>query len=201
MAKVDALWLDREVLTLEGRPVNVEWCDGEALWAASYRGQDPARQLIYRSTRQLLHYDLARRLPPQLGLQPGDAPLVAAPEGWWCFHCLGDLYGRAALDLLRYRRPAHKTVQPGLCLHLIGEAQALPSWNESQVIRYLEDNYRRYETLLDVGPFHHLLPVKLRRRAVVEQFDVARFLAAVTALRPIVAPEELGEELLQLLKI
>jgi ATP-dependent Lhr-like helicase len=201
VAKVDALWLDREVLTLEGRPVNVEWCDGEALWVSSYRGRDPARQLIYRSTRQLLHYDLARRLPSQLGLQPGDAPLVAAPEGWWWFHCLGDLFGRAALDLLRYRLPARETAQPGLCLHLIGEAQALPNWSESQVIRYLEDNYRRYETLLDGGPFQHLLPVKLRRRTVVEQFDAARFLVAVTALRPIVAREELGEELLQLLKI
>jgi hypothetical protein len=32
MATVDPLWLDREVLTLEGRPLDVGWFDGEALW-------------------------------------------------------------------------------------------------------------------------------------------------------------------------
>jgi hypothetical protein len=41
------------------------------------------------------------------------------------------------------------------------------------------------ERLLDLGPFHHLLSPVQRRRAVVEQFNISQFLAAVTNLRPL----------------
>ncbi|HWQ12047.1 MAG TPA: hypothetical protein VNL77_04570, partial [Roseiflexaceae bacterium] len=70
-----------------------------------------------------------------------------------------------------------------------------PAWSEPQVARYLHDTYRQYEPLLALGPFQHLLPPALRRRAVVEQFDVPRFLAAVAELRPAAAPEELAQPL------
>ena len=156
-------------------------------------------------------------LPVQLSLAAGAAPFIAArpPDeagdrhdvrerlasgrGWWWFHWLGDLYGRAVLDLLRYRLAATETTQPGLCVHLPCEPQALPSWTEAQVVRYLEDTYRELETLLDLGPFHRLLPVHLRRRAVVEQFNVPRFLEAIAALRPSVAPDALTDDLADLL--
>ena len=199
VARVDAAWLDRPLLTLEGRPVNVEWCDGEVMLVASYQGQDMADRLVYRSARQLLSYELARLLPAQLGLPPGAAPFVVAPEGWWWFHWLGDLYGRAALDLLRYRVPATETEQIGLYLLLSGEPQAPPAWTQAQVVRYLEDNYRKLEPLLALGPFQQLLPLALRRRAVVEQFDVVRFLEAVADLRPLAAPESLAEPLIELI--
>jgi hypothetical protein len=146
-----------------------------------------------------LSYDLVRRLPAQLGLPPDAAPFVGAPEGWYWFHWLGDLYGQAMLDLLRYRVPAEESVQPGLCVRLADEPQPPPAWTEEQVIRYLEDNYRRFESLLALGPFQTLLPLKLRRRAIVEQFDVPRFLGAVSALRPLVAPESQAEDLAALL--
>lgn len=199
IARVDAQLLDRPVLTVEGRPVNVDWWDGEALWVTSYRGEDVARQLTYRSARQLLSYELARLLPAQLGLSTGDAPYLLTPEGWYWFHWLGDLYGRALLDLLRYHVSAKETANAGLCLELPDEPRAVPALTEAQVTKYLEDNYRRLEPLLPLGPFHHLVPPELRRRAVVEQFDVARFLAAVTALRPLRAPETLAADLLQLM--
>jgi ATP-dependent Lhr-like helicase len=201
IARVDALWLSREALTLEGRPVNVEWCDGEALWVAAYRDDDMGRRdpAFFRSARQLLSYDLARLLPIQLGLPPDVAPLVGTPEGWYWFHWLGDLYGQAALDLLRYRSLAQESAQPGLCVRLDDEPQAPPAWTEEQVIRYLEDNYRRFESLLALGPFQALLPLKLRRRAIVEQFAVSRFLDAVAALRPTVAQESQAEDLMALL--
>jgi ATP-dependent helicase Lhr and Lhr-like helicase len=201
VARVDALWLSREALTLEGRPVNVEWCDGEALWVAAYhdRGGEAPGSSIYRSARQLLSYDLARLLPAQLGLPLDAAPFVGTPEGWYWFHWLGDLYGQAALDLLRYRAPAEESARPGLCLRLADEPQSPPAWTEEQVIRYLEDNYRRFESLLALGPFQTLLPLKMRRRAIVEQFDVPRFLGAVTALRPLLAPESQTEDLAALL--
>jgi hypothetical protein len=78
---------------------------------------------------------------------------------------LGDLYGRAVLDLLRYRLAASETTQLGLCIYLPVEPQAPPSWTEAQVVRYLEDTYRELEALLDLGPFQRLLPVHLRRAA------------------------------------
>jgi hypothetical protein len=199
VARVDALWFDRPVLTLEGRPVNVEWCDGEVMLVTAHQGQEAGGRLVYRSARQLVSYELAALLPARLGLPPGAAPFVVAPEGCWWFHWLGDLYGRAALDLLRYRVPAIETEQIGLYLLVPGEPQAPPAWTAAQVVQYLEDSYRKLEPLLALGPFQHLLPTHLRRRAVVEQFDVARFLDVVASLRPLAAPESLAGDLVALL--
>lgn len=199
VARVDAQWLDRPVLTLEGRPVSVAWSDGEVMWVAAYQGHAPAEHLDYRSTRPLLSYEVARLLPARCGLAPEVAPFVAAPEGWWWFHWLGDIYGRALLDLWRAHRPVARTEQLGLCLHLMAEPQAPPAWSEGEVVAYLEADFLRIEQVLALGPCQHLLPTHLRRRAVVEQFDVARFLAAVAALRPVAAPEVLTDDLIQLL--
>lgn len=212
VARVDAWWLDQPVLTLQGRPVRVEWYDGEAMWITA-SPQDRANRLDYRSERQLLSYDLARLLPAQLGLPLGTAPFIAAqrsldpdtpqshdewPE-WWLFHWLGDLYGRVLLDLLRYRMRVRETARPGLCLLLSDEPRSLPSWTEAQVTQYLEDNYRTLEPLLTLGPFQRLLPPNLRCRAVVAQFDVPRFLQAAGALQLQVAPDTLSDDLASLL--
>ncbi len=201
IARVDPQFLDRPVVTVEGRPISVEWWDGEALWVTSYQGRDVPERLSYRSTRQLLSYELARLLPLQFGLSLGAAPFVAAPDGWYWFHWLGDLYGRAALDLLRYHARAKETEQVGLCLQLPDELRSPPAWMETEVIRYLEDNYRKLEPMLALGPYHDLLPGYLRRRAVVEQFGVANFLAAVAALRPRSAAEALAGALGELLEL
>ncbi len=66
--------------------------------------------------------------------------------------------------------------------------------------RDLRDNYRQYKSLLALGAFHHLLAPEVHKAAVVAQFAVPRFLAAVAALRPVAAPEALHEGLGQLLK-
>ena len=34
VASVDWQWLDRDLLTLEGRPLNISWADGESLWVS-----------------------------------------------------------------------------------------------------------------------------------------------------------------------
>src|SRR5262249_42413638 len=36
IASVDRQWFDRDLLTLEGRPLNMHWYDGEALWVSPY---------------------------------------------------------------------------------------------------------------------------------------------------------------------
>jgi ATP-dependent Lhr-like helicase len=189
IATVDSLWLDREVLTLEGRPLDVSWYDGEALWVTAQRGAVAAPRLPYLSTRQLLSFALAQRLPQQLGISPGAAPLVESPAGWLLFHWLGDVYGQALLDLLQATLGAMESTQPGLCLLLPDEPRDLPAIGARQVERYLHDHARQYESLLALGAYHHLLPRSLRQRAVVEQFDIVSFVEAVAALQLERAPE------------
>lgn len=186
VARVDARWLNQNAPTLEGRAINVEWVDGEAIWVTTTQAENSHAQQPYRSVRKHLAYELTQQLPLHFGLSPGDAPLIAAPEGWWWFHWLGDLYGRVLLDLLHYCIRADDTAQPGLCLWLEDAGSfAVPIWTAAQVSRYLEDHYRSLERLLDLGPFQHLLPSSLRRRAVIDQFDVPRFADAVAALHPL----------------
>lgn len=200
VARVDALWLNRPALTLEGRPITVEWVEGEAAWITTTQGERTVPQLSYRAAQKHLSYDLARRLPLQLGLAAGDAPLIVTAEGRWWFHWLGDLYGRVLLDLLNYRIRVIETPQPGLCLRLEDvETFAVPIWTAAQVSRYLEDHYCNLERMLDLGPFQHFLPVSLRRRAVIEQVNVPRFLQALAALHLLSTVGDLTQSLSSLL--
>ena len=183
VASVDRQWFDRDVLTLEGRPLDVEWFDGEAMWVTTHYGSDIAPPLHYLSARQLLSFDLAQQLPAQVGLAPGVAPLIAADKGWLLFHWLGDVYGQALLDLLGFTLAVRPSDQPGLAVLLSEPLVALPTIPPHQLTRYLHDNYRRYEAMLALGAYQSLLPPDLRLRSVAEQFDAPRFLAAVGGLR------------------
>ncbi len=200
IARVDAQWLDRGVLTLEGRAVDVEWFDGEAMWVRASRDQEITDKLRYTSARQLLSYDLAQKLAVESGLAPGDSPLIECPLGWLWYHWLGDLYGRALHDLVGQFTPIHTTNQIGLCVLPSAEPQPIPlALTRLQIVRYLEDNYLRFEPMLDLGPYHHLLPTPIRRRSVIEQFDVDRFQAAVGGLKLFRASESLAAVLQTLL--
>jgi hypothetical protein len=66
------------------------------------------------------------------------------------------------------------------------------------VKHYLTDQFERYERLLALGAYQDLLPRTLRRRAVIAQFDVDRFVAAVDNLRLTVASESIADPLTQL---
>jgi ATP-dependent helicase Lhr and Lhr-like helicase len=200
VANVDRQWLGREVLTLEGRPLSVEWVDDDALWVLPHRGSIATTKLRYLSARPVLRYEVAQQIPLQIGLAAGAGSLVASDEGSLWFHWLGDVYGQALLDLVRYTTPAEKTAQIGLCLLLPENPPVSLVWTLQQVSRYLHDHYRRYERLLAFGAYHHLLPLELRRRAVVEQFDIPRFINAVANLRFESVLENLMEELQSLLR-
>ncbi len=204
VARVDAQWLDRSVLTLEGRVVNVEWYDGEAMLIRAATDDSPITdKLRYLSSRQILSFDLAQKLATHIGLPTpvGNAPLVKSEVGWLWFHWLGDLYGGVLRDLMGEYTAARLTNQSGLCFLLDTEpAHSPPAWTEKQITRYLEDNYRRIESLLDLGPYHHLLPAALRRRTVVEQFNVPRFLSALGHLNLFTASDTLADRLQALLR-
>lgn len=199
VASVDRQWFERDVLTLEGRPLDVQWFDGEAMWVTSHRGDDLAPPLHYLSARQLLSFELAQQLPATMGLAPGVAPLVAVDDGWLLFHCLGDVYGQALLDLLGFTLAVQPSGQAGLALRLAEPLRALPPLAAHQVTRYLHDAYKRYESMLTLGAYQPLLPPDLRIRSVAEQFDASRFLAAVARMQVEVAAEGVGEDWVGLL--
>jgi len=199
IAQVERQWLDQPTLTLEGRPVSVEWIDGEALWVTPAPAEQEAGKLFYRSGRKHLSYPVARRVPGKLGLPPDAAPLVETPEGWWWFHCLGDVYGLLLFNLLRFRCTVEKTAEPGLCLRLAERPLQPFGWTASQVTGCLKEDFRRYEKMLALGVFQRFLPPDLRCRAVVEQVNVPRFLGALDALRFMSAPEAAIEDLFRLL--
>jgi len=199
IAAVDPLWMSRDVLTLEGRPLDVNWFDGEALWVTRRGHIGEHTKLPFLSARQLLSFELAQALPLTLGLAPGDAPLVETAEGWLLFHWLGDVYGQAMLALLRPHLAMSESPQPGLALLLREEPTALPAISIEQTMRYLAEHVRQYEGTLSLGAYQHLLPWLLRQRSVVEQFDVKRFVQAIVALRQRRAAEETAQNLAHLI--
>ncbi len=196
IARVERPWLSSEQLVIDGRPISIEWSDGAVVLVRRQPTTSEIRPTpLYRSARQPLSYALARMLPAQIGLAAQVAALVPFGGGWLWYHFLGEVYGRALLELLRYQVIAEETEQPGICILLAEELYAPPEWQPAQVQRYLADNYRSYEPLLNLGQFNHLLPLSIRQRVVVEQFDIACFLRAVQNLIPMRVAPELGEEL------
>lgn len=201
VANVDALWLSRSLLTLEGRALNVEWIDGEAIWVSTYQGVDIADQLQYRGTRKHLAWELAQLLPSQLGLEPHNAPVIAVADGWLCFHWLGDLYGYVLSRLVSYQMSVEQTKSGGLHLHLLDDVRTTnwSKWTIEQVQRFVMEHYRSLEPFLDLGAFHHLLPVPIQRQVVINHFDVPHFVSVVSALEVSPASDELAATLLNLL--
>jgi ATP-dependent Lhr-like helicase len=199
VATVDRLTLNMGSFLLEGRQRTVEWVEGAALWVSATKQNEFSGRQVYRSTRPVLSYELAQLLPVQLGLERFTAPLIEVEQGWLCFHWLGDTYGRALADLLGYTVHTIVTASPGLCVFVTDELTFIPNWTSQTVNHYLNDHSRQYEGMLGLGAYQHLLPNALRRRTVVEQFNVPRFVEATQRLTPKRAPDTVTESLQTLL--
>jgi len=139
----------------------------------------------------VLSYEIAQLLPAQLGIDRWVMLLGAFEGGWLCFHWLGDVYGRALLDLLSHTVKATLTESPGICLFVPEELRAIPRWTPQTVERYLMDTTHHDEGILTLRAYQALLPRVLRQRSVVEQFWVSRFLEVSRGLTPTLAPETL----------
>jgi hypothetical protein len=199
VATVDRLTLHMDSFLLEGRQHTVQWVEGSALWVSATQQNESSGRQVYRSTRPVLSYELAQLLPVQLGIERFTAPLIEVDHGWLCFHWLGDIYGRALADLLGYTVHTLVTASPGLCLFVTDELAFIPNWTSQTVNQYLNDHTRQYEGMLGLGAYQHLLPNALRRRAVVEQFNVPRFIEVTQRLIPKRAPDTVTESLQALL--
>jgi ATP-dependent helicase Lhr and Lhr-like helicase len=200
IAHVAASWFTSEQLIIDGKAIRIEWSDGRAVLVRpqAHISDLPATPL-YQSARQPLSYALARLLPEQFGVEPDTTPLVPYAGGWAWFHFLGELYGQAVLDLLRYTIIAEASSCPGICLLISEPLQRIPEWPPAQVQRYLADQFQRYESLLAIGQFQQLLPLAIRKQAVADQFAIGRFLAALQTRPPAIATPATHERLLALL--
>jgi hypothetical protein len=74
----------------------------------------------------------------------------------------------------------------------------LPLWTTHELITHLRDNLRRYESLVNTGAYHHLLPASLRWYNFLTQFDLPRFEALLARLRLHRADERTAARLLAL---
>lgn len=199
VARVERQWMNQPTLTLEGRPVNIEWVDGEALWITPAPTAQESENLFYRSKRKHLSFSIARRIPAVLGLPPDTAPLIETAEGWWWFHCLGDVYGLMLFNLLRFQAAVEKTAVPGLCLRLEDRPLKPFIWTELQVTDYIREDFRRFETMLALGAFHRFLPADLRRQAVIEQVNIPRFIDTLGMMHYTAVYESATDDLFRLL--
>jgi ATP-dependent Lhr-like helicase len=201
IARISVRERGRTTLTLEGRPLSVRWADGEALWVTAQAEGDTAEKPVFRSSRPILSYQVACQLPILLGLESNTTPFVEAPDGgWWCFHWLGDLYGRILFELVRPHLLVKVSPHSGLCLWFASEPGALPAWTEAQIESYLMDHYQRIEAWLDLGAFYRHLPSHLRQRAVVDQVNPEKFAAILAGHHPILCPPHRGVDLIRLVE-
>ncbi|MBN2472309.1 MAG: DEAD/DEAH box helicase [Anaerolineae bacterium] len=174
-------YLEGETIRLEGRAWRVARREGRTLWVVSTAARDAVQGLPYGAGRPRLSFETARMILSNAGFGHDDMPLIETPQGWYCFHALGDLYGQILGGLLRDRMAVEKTDVPGLCLLLSETPAGKLGWSPGQVQQYVSERALQLEPLIEPGVFHHLLPPDLRRRAVVEQVGVARFLEAVSS--------------------
>jgi hypothetical protein len=182
LAHVDSRWLAQGITMLEGRPVQVEWIDGDAVWITGARSYD-VPQSTFAAARQILSADLARGVAHQFGFAPHVAPLLQMGQGWRLYHWLGDLYGEAFRALLRpYVLPLNAEL-PGLYITLAGPLRTLPPVRVPDIKQYVRQRSRALESVLQLSPFHVLLPPDLRRQTVMRQFGVERLAAWVGALQ------------------
>ncbi|MDZ4770292.1 MAG: helicase-related protein, partial [Chloroflexota bacterium] len=202
IARLDRAMLDRNALVLEGRSLRIAWSDGDAVWIAG-QGQAATQQRFRgRAARPVVSGGVARQIRAALTLPDDSAPYVEGESGWLWFHWLGDIHGRALLDLLGERLTLKASTQTALCVLLMEKPRELPlAFTSEQVLRYLHGHYRTYESLLALGAYHSLLPLGLRRRAVVDGFDVPAFLAAVAGLRVEAAPEATSTALWEIVEL
>jgi len=182
IASVDSAWLSLPGYTLEGRTMRSEWFDGESLWVSPIPDTEMQPRPIHRAARQLLSFEVAQQIKRLNAEKATYTPLIQVEDGWIYEHGLGDLFGLMWLDLLRGYFPVAPTDTPGLTIHLDAQPDAWPTLNAEQVTRGLEQARSKWEALLPLGVYHRLLPGPLRTRAVNEQFNVSRFLAAVNGL-------------------
>jgi ATP-dependent Lhr-like helicase len=195
MANVDQQWLKRELLTLEGHLLNVEWEDDFALLVSAAKSQMDADPLQYIAPQQVTSYGLAQHLATQFGLSSDETPILFDGERWLWFHWLGDIYGRFLLEMLRPIVPVMEFAHPGLAIVLAQPQLNIPAWTNGQVRNHLSQHFRRYEPMMALGAYHALLPDEIRCKAVIEQFNIPLFIHAINVMRIFLAPSHLAAQL------
>jgi ATP-dependent Lhr-like helicase len=201
LANVDWGWFNREALTLEGRTVDVRWSDGESIWVTHSPNAQAASRLSFRSARQMMSYATAQSTARRLGITPDHTQFARQGNAWLWFHWLGDLYGHALLALLRETTCAAQFLDPiGLCLEIPEPLTQVPVWTEAQVRQHLGARYRLYEGMMALGAYHGVLPPELKRKSVMDQFAMHRFLDITARWSIEIATEDQSSHLISLIE-
>ena len=166
---------ERKGLALGGQTWDLETVSGEILLKP--RGAGAAREgFRYAARRAPVRREYAVHVRRGLGLDDGDAPLVALSSGLTWFHFGGAEYEIALCELVQGLRPIGALA--GLAVRL-DSAGTLSSTrldvSESRLCQVVNDRFSELERVLDVGPYQHELPEACRRNVVAALMDVPVF--------------------------
>ena len=212
IAQTDRPRMKGETLLMGGRPVEVVWRDRRTFAVKEGDRRAAKESLRLHTSPQALPLETAQGIALTLGVPQGALPLVAAPRGVLLYHFWGDLYGEWLAAILRvYFSPADPvdadhdtggaliTPHSALSLLLTFSLPALPPWDEGVALDTLKELEPLFETWLELGRFHPLLPPDLALQSVREGCDLKRFEALYRGAKLISPTPELRAGLTELL--
>ncbi len=209
IAQTDRPRMKGETLLMGGRPVEVVWRDRRTFAVKEGDRRMAKESLRLHTSPQALPLGTAQGIALTLGVPQGALPLVTAPRGVLLYHFWGDLYGEWLAAILRvYFSPADPadndtggaliTPHSALSLLLTFSLPALPPWDEGVALDTLKELEPLFETWLELGRFHPLLPPDLALQSVREGCNLKRFEMLYRSARIISPTPELRAGLTEL---
>jgi ATP-dependent Lhr-like helicase len=146
----------------------------------------------------LIGRTLAQRHARQLGLEAGAWPLVETEQGGvlW-FHFQGSAYGTLIAALLKEGSPRARRVvsTAGPFAVQLGQRELARIPSELTLTRLqalVRRQQRRLARLLQMGPYHRLLPAEEAEAALLDLLDLPLLLQELQKARLVVPPSEIS---------
>ena len=192
-----------EVLQLGGRTLRVVWEDRYRIGVERIRGASPDREIYFQTAPYALPLEVGQAMAAWAGLLPAQIATMQVAEGTWLFHFWGELYGELLRKILQRCYPMAEDSTPVThvnehCLYVPGPICKLPDWNENTTCQALHRLLPRFETILELGRFHSLLPTDLAQKTVIARCDLPQFRNIYRAAE-VVEPTPIIQENLELL--
>lgn len=161
-----------EMLLMGGRLLEVIWQDRHIIGVQPGKHRFAQEQLPPTPGPFAVPAEIAQGMATQLGLLPGQLPLLIAEDGIWLFHFWGDVYGELLTAVLHHHYPPADD-QPSfspwneICLRLPFSLTQLPAWDEAIVEQVVVQNSERLAQMVEIGRFHPLLPPALATQTIL----------------------------------
>lgn len=169
-----------EMLLMGGRLLEVVWQDRHIMGVQPGKHHFAQEQLPPTPGPFAVPAEIAQGMAAQLGLQPGQIPLLIDENGIWLFHFWGDLYGELLTAVLHHHYPPADD-QPSfspwneICLRLPFSLTQLPAWDEAIVEQVAVQNSERLAQMVEIGRFHPLLPPALATQTILHLCQLPYF--------------------------